>query len=317
MEGAMAEAEIVAAEPKAKRMSDGTAYLLLTLAMIAWSANIVVVRGIIEEVPPFALSIGRWVIALLAILPFVGRELYVKRQMIRRQWRLFLLLGFLVGTLTNGLTYLGATMSTAINAGLVNSAAPTLTLAVSYLLYRERVTWGQIQGIVLSSLGVITILAHGSLDVLAHLNFNWGDLLYFGAVCAWAFYSVLIRRVPPELSPAAFVSTLFMVGIVTFIPLHFLFQEKPFSAIPWTLEVAGAFLYMAFLPAIFSFVSWNAAVKVIGANRASPFNHLSPLVTTILAYLFLHEELALYHPVGAALIFAGIYLTGRKPSGAS
>lgn len=296
-----------------KGLSDGGAYLLLTVAMAGWAGNIVVARAILDVVPPFAFSMGRWVVALMVVLPFVWSEIYAKRAVIARQLPLLFLLGVLAVTLTNGLTYLGATVSTAINASLVNSAAPMLTFAAAFLLHRERPTGQQIQGILLSSLGVLAILAHGNPATLATLNFNWGDLLYFLAVVAWAFYSVLLKRVSPELSPWALITVLFVVGIVTFLPLHLLFEDQSFSDIPLTAPVIEALFYVAFFPSILSFVCWNAAVNVIGANRAGPFNHLNALITVVLAYLFLHEEIAAYHLAGAALIFAGIFLAGRKP----
>jgi len=302
----------VAAEGRRKGLSDGGAYLILTVAMAAWSGNIVVARAVVDVVPPFVFSLGRWSIAFMAVLPFVAGELYAKRAIILRQWPLFLFLGVLSVTLANGLTYVGATMSTAINGAMVTSAGPMATVAVAYLVFRERTTWGQIQGIVLSSIGVLTILTHGSVENLAQLSFNWGDLFYFLGIIAWALYSLLLRRVSLELSPLVVVTLMFGVGILTFLPLHLIFEQKSFSEIPLTLPIVAAFFYVGLFPSVLSFISWNAAVKVIGTNRAIPFNHLNPLITTFLAFLFLHEEIAAYHLLGAALIFAGIFLAGRK-----
>ncbi len=302
----------VAEEKQRRGLSDGGAYVILTIAMAAWSGNIVVARAIVDVVPPFVFSLGRWSIAFLAVLPFVAGELYAKRAIIFRQWPLLLFLGVLSVTLANGLTYVGATMSTAINGAMVTSAGPMATVAVAYLYFRERASWRQIQGIVLSSVGVLTILAHGSVENLAQLSFNWGDLLYFFGILAWALYSLLLRRVSPELSPLVVVTLMFAVGILTFLPLHLIFEEKSFGEIPPTLPVIAAFFYVGLFPSVLSFISWNVAVKVIGTNRAIPFNHLNPLITTMLAFLFLHEEIAAYHLAGAALIFAGIFLAGRK-----
>jgi drug/metabolite transporter (DMT)-like permease len=53
-------------------------------------------------------------------------------------------------------------------------------------------------------------------------------------------------------------------------------------------------------------------VELIGPNRAGPFFHLVPLFGTIMAIVFLGEQLTVFHLAGAALIFGGILLASRK-----
>ena len=44
-------------------------YLLLTLAALFWSSNMVIGRAIRGDIPPFTLAFGRWVVAGLIVLP--------------------------------------------------------------------------------------------------------------------------------------------------------------------------------------------------------------------------------------------------------
>src|SRR5579883_2105853 len=82
------------------------AYLLLVVAMLSWSGNIVVARALAGTVPPLGLSLMRWTIALLVILPFAAAEVIAKRTIILRHWRILLLLGLLGLTICNSLGYL-------------------------------------------------------------------------------------------------------------------------------------------------------------------------------------------------------------------
>jgi len=49
-------------------------------------------------------------------------------------------------------------------------------------------------------------------------------------------------------------------------------------------------------------------VAEIGAHRAGLFIHLMPVFGIVLSVILLGERPALYHVVGIALIFRGIYL---------
>ena len=67
-----------------------------------------------------------------------------------------------------------------------------------------------------------------------------------------------------------------------------------------------AILYIAF-------AAWVRGVEAIGANRASPFLHLVPLYSALLATVFLGESLEAFHVVGFGLILLGIWCAARKP----
>ena len=60
-----------------------------------------------------------------------------------------------------------------------------------------------------------------------------------------------------------------------------------------------------------AYVCWGTAVARTGAQIPAYFGNLAPVFAAVLSGLFLHEGIALYHLVGAALIFAGIHVALR------
>lgn len=291
------------------------AYLLLVLAMLGWAGNLVVGRAMAGVVPPLGLSFARWVIAFAVVLPFTARELVEKRGIIFRRWRILLLLGLLGLTVSNSASYIGLQSTTALNGALVNSAGPMLTLAASFAFYRETASRRQIAGILVSLLGVVVIVLRGDLAALLDLRANRGDLFMLLAVASWAVYSVLLQRRPPELSPLALLAVLFAVGWLILLPARLVEETIGNRPLPFTATAIAAYLYVGLFPAVVSFFCWNRGVAVIGANRASLFNHLLPLFAAGLAYGLLGERLAGFHLVGAALIFLGIFLANRRSTG--
>jgi len=287
------------------------AYLLLTVAMLSWSGNIVIARALAGTVPPLGLSLMRWIIAFAVVLPFAFRELIAKRAVIRARWPVLLLLGLLGLTFCNSLSYVGVQWTTAINGALVNAAGPMLTLAAAFVLDRERATGRQISGILVSLMGVIVIVLRGDPAALFALSINPGDVVILIAVATWSVYTVLLRRRPSELSPVALLAVLFAIGSVTLLPLH-LVESALGRPLPMTGPALLGYAYVGLFPAAIAFFGWNRGVQVIGASRASFFSYLMPLFSAGLAFVFLGEEITRYHLVGAALIFLGIFLANHR-----
>lgn len=303
-------AEQLASEQAEARTRGTTAYLMLVLAMVSWSGNAIVGRALAGTVPPFGLSLMRWTIAFLAVLPFAAGEIVAKRAIIFHRWRILLALGLLGLTICNSLGYLGLQWTTALNAGLINSAGPMLTLAAAFLFHRERAAPLQVLGVFVSLLGVLAIVLRGDLAALFHLAVNRGDLALLAGVATWSIYTVQLRRAPRELSPVALLAVLFAIGAVTVLPLHLLESSVGYP-LPETGPALLGYLYVGLFPAVIAFFGWNRGVAALGANRASLFAHLMPLFTAVLAYAFLGERIAPFHLAGAGLIFLGIFLANR------
>jgi drug/metabolite transporter (DMT)-like permease len=304
-------AEPPANEESAPRTGTATAYLLLVVAMLSWSGNAVVGRALAGTVPPFGLSLMRWSIAFLAVLPFAAREIIAKRAIIFHRWRFLLAIGLLGLTICNSLGYVGLQWTTALNAGLINSAGPMLTLIAAFLFHRERAAPLQILGLAISLLGVLVIVLRGDPAALLHLAVNLGDLAILVGVATWSVYTVLLPRAPRELSPVALLAVLFAIGAATVLPLH-LAESWLGRPLPETGTAALGYLYVGLFPAVIAFFGWNRGVTAIGANRASLFSYLMPLFSAGLAHAFLGEAIARFHLVGAGLILTGIFIANRK-----
>lgn len=282
--------------------------LLLVLTTLFWSGNFVIGRAVRMAVPPIALAFWRWTGALLIVAAFAWPHVRRDWPTLKSEWKTLLLLSALGVASFNTLVYIGLRTTTAINAVLLQSALPLLVLLFSYLLYRERSTWLQLVAVAVSLLGVAAIMARGSLETLRLLSLAPGDGLVFLAVCFYSAYSVLLRK-RPEVHPLSFLAATFALGALLLLPLylweHF---REPLRLTPTS---AGAIAYVMVFPSLLSYLFFNRAVELAGPARAGQFVHLMPVFGSVLAALFLHERLHLYHLAGAALIALGIGLSRR------
>ena len=57
---------------------------------------------------------------------------------------------------------------------------------------------------------------------------------------------------------------------------------------------------------------WIWGTGIIGTSRVAIFNNLSPVFAVITAYLLLGETFGIVQTVGAAGVFAGVYITRNR-----
>ncbi len=288
-------------------------YLLLTLAVAFWAINFIVGRAVNQDVPPVGLAFWRWAGALLILTPFALRHLRRDLPALRAGWRNVLLCSVTGITVFNTLVYMGLHHTVAINGALLQSAMPALIVLLSFLALGESFRPIQIFGLVVSTVGVLTVVTRGDPAVLADLGLNRGDLLVLVAVISYAIYSVAVKRRPP-VHPLSFVWITFLVGLVALAPFYaaeHLSGDVMRLTDPVTLGAVG---YVMVFPSILSYLFFNRGVELVGPGRAGLFIHLLPVFAGLLAVGLLGEAFRWYHAAGLGLIVAGISLANRRPA---
>jgi len=282
-------------------------YILLSLTMLTWSANMIAGRLAAGHVPPVALAQMRWSLAMVILIPFAIGPLRRDWPVIRRNPLILAVLGFFGISLYNTLVYIALQSTTAINATMLTSIFPMMIAATGFLLFRDRLTPLQFVGILVSCVGAGVILTKGSLSALLGLAFNPGDLWVIGAQVAYAIYTVMLRK-RPALHPVSFLAMTVFAGQFFLIPFT-LVEASGGARVTLDAMTIGIVLFVAIFPALIAFLCFNRGVQLVGSNRAAPFFHLVPVFTSAAAVAFLGERLALYHLIGWPLILTGIAVT--------
>ncbi len=283
-------------------------YLLLTLSALLWSGNFVLSRAVSTQIPPVGLLFWRWTVALLVLLPVALPRLRQQWPVVQANWKLFPLFGLLGVTLFNLLIYTAMHTTTAINAALVNSVVPVLIVLFARIFHGHGITRQQWVGILLSMLGVITIILRGNPSTILTLAFTSGDFLVFGAAVSWSLYSVALRLYPKGLDSIVFLFCIALCGLAFILPLY-AWEVASGKYVPVTTASLVSIAYVGIGASVVAFIAWNSGIRTLGAQIGGQFIHLMPVFSTILAVLFLHERLQGFHLFGIFLIIAGILCT--------
>jgi drug/metabolite transporter (DMT)-like permease len=278
-----------------------SAYLLVNVATLLWAGNMVLGRGMREAIGPWTLACAR---AGVAAVPFA--LLLWRERPIRLSWGDGVLLLGMAATGVVGfqvLQYAGLRFTTALNAGLVNSLGPLLTLTLSRLFAKEILRRWQVVGAVVSVVGVVGVLSQGSWQTLRLLRFNPGDLLVLAAVCFWSLYSIMGRSILGR------HSTVQVTAISTIVAFPLLLGPAMVEcfARPPALQggLAAAILYIGLGPSFLAFLAWNHGVQRLGASGAMAFYNTLPVYAGLLGAAALGEW-----PGAAQLLGGGLVLTG-------
>ena len=248
-------------------------WLALFLTVLDWAATFHLGRYVVGIMSPNSAIIWRFVLATAFLFPLVTlRERWSWQALWRHRWVLLLLGGFGITGFQLGMFY-GLRTSTATNAALLMGFSPALTVGLSALVDRRRVSGRQLAGIVLGLAGVITVVCRGRWSVLRQLDFAAGDLLLVAGGAAWAVYSVALRA---GARPSLLQVTATTIAICALLMLLVAGVSAP-GTVQWPpLAAWPALLVMGVAGSGLAYIWWNDAVVQVGAARAAQFMNFVP-----------------------------------------
>lgn len=289
--------------------SNGRAYVLLTMTALCWGANAIFGRLAVGEISPMLLVSLRWLGAMLLLAVFANQ--YVRRDWptLRRHLPFLAAMGALGFTSFNALFYVAAHSTTALNIGIIQGSMPVFVLIGAFLAYRSPVTRRQLAGVALTMIGVVIVGAGGSLQRLATLTLNHGDVLMIIACSLYAGYAVGLRRRPAVSSLGLFTV---VAGAAFLFSLPLAAAELALGRFQWPTAtgwlVAGL---VTLLPSFLAQIFFIQGVALIGPGRAGVFINLVPVFASIMAVVILGEPFEGFHAIALGLVLAGIWLSER------
>lgn len=299
------------------KISPALAYILVTLTAASWAASIVIGRAVFDDAGPMTLTFWRWFVGALVLLPFVAKRMVANAAEIWAARWIILGLGAFVGIAT-GFTLLAVNFTTATNASLVNGAQPIASIALAWIIFRDRLSPVQGLGILAAAAGIVLTIVRADLEVLMSLTFNIGDLIMVAAVTGYGLYANYLRNLPKTIDPWAGLGAIMFATSIALLPFY-IGEVAIVGTSTLNQDVILAILFLAIASSTLAMVFWNAALGSVGVARAAIFVALVPIFGAGMAVFFLGEELFLFHFIGTALVCLGIFLVvqgHRKPEAA-
>ena len=132
------------------------------------------------------------------------------------------------------------------------------------------------------------------------------------AAVVWACYSILMKKIGAFRMNMVFCTRkVFFYGLLFMLPALFIFDCRlgleRFASPVNTLNL----LYLGFGASALCFVTWNWAVRILGAVKTTVYIYLVPVVTVVSSVIILHETITPLAMVGTALTLTGLIVSQR------
>ena len=286
-------------------------YLYAVLAVLFWSANVIVARYFANIFTPWQISFYRWFFAAIVLLPFVMKDIYKNWSVVVKNWQIIFWLSITGIVLMNTFSYIAGKTITAVEMSLIGVMGPVFIVILSRIFYGMKITPKQILGIIISFIGVVAIILHGKFLNLGNFKFHIGDFWMLMLAFSFGVYSVIMVKRPKEISQLTLLSLTIFLGVIIILPL-FLWEVATNPVCnKWNLISVGSFVYMGIFNSILSYLFWNLSLEKIGSLKSSVIYYLMPVFSSIEAYFLLGEEIYKAQIYGGLLVILGIYLTNK------
>ena len=258
----------------------------------------------------------RWGGGALILLPFAWTRLRQDFGFIRRHWKILCLAGFMMPFMVGGVSYVAMTYTSAINAGVIVTSTPVMTVLLSWLVLREPIRGAVWLGISTAIAGVLYMVSRGDPASLLALSFNAGDLMLVASCLGVGAYGVSIKKMPDGIHPLSLLTVICAVGALCHVPFV-AYEIMSGEQVVLSAKSAVSLTFLAIFPSVVAILIWNSAIARIGPSRSTLYMYLIPVFTAILAIPLLGESIGVYHVVGAVLIVIGVTLASRRARPAS
>ena len=207
----------------------------------------------------------------------------------------------------------GVNLTSPIDASIITTSLPILTLIIAAFYLKEPVTGKKIAGIVFGATGAIVLVASGQHAANGNGSNVWGDLLILTAQLSFSIYLVFFRGLINRHSPVTIMKWMFTGASLSLLP----FTWDKLLALDWvSLEwrfIAG----IAFVVAGGTFISY--LLISIGQKRLRPtvvsmYNYIQPVAAGVVAIVWGMDSFTVLKTVAVVFIFTGVFLVTQNRS---
>ncbi|MFJ5450556.1 aromatic amino acid DMT transporter YddG [Pectobacterium carotovorum] len=295
-------------------MTPQRATLTGLLAIVLWSTSVGLIRSLTEALGPIGGAAMIYSTSTLCLLAFYGLP------RIKTLPRIYLFAGgamFVCYEIFLSLSIgLADSRMQAIEIGMINYLWPSLTILFSLFINQQKSRFLLWPGLALALGGIIWIMK-GESDWTPELLWNnvlANPLAYslaFSAALTWALYCNITKRYGQGKSG---VSLFFLI---TALILWTQYSFSGESAISLTLPSSLQLLFMGASTAL-AYSAWNAGIQHGNLTLLATASYFTPVLSTLLAALWLNITPAISFWQGVAMVTAGSLLcwyATRSPTG--
>lgn len=281
----------------------------LMIAMnVVWGASYLVADIGLRSMEPAALAAWRFLLASALLFPMMP----VTRTPIRLAPRDVATVG-LIGVVAVAGTYLlgytGILWASSTDRAVVSPLEPVALALMGAAFLGERLRGRQWGGIAVACAGAYLLIARDALGGAGwEARAAMGQGLMLLSFFTEGMYSILGKPLLARMRPLALTAWSMVIAaaaLFLFLTLTTGFPRPPSGASAW-----GALLFLAIPCTVIGYTLWYMLLEHLPAGVVGVFIFIQPVVGVALGVMYRDERPGAFLLLGAALIAAGVWLTG-------
>lgn len=285
-----------------------TGHIAALITIVIWGTTFISTKILLVDFTPIEILFFRFLLGLLVLIIVYPKRLKLKD---RKQELTFAAAGLCGICLYYLLENIALTYTMASNVGVIISIAPFFTAVLSHIFMKteEKLKAQFFVGFFVAMVGICLISFNGR-----ELELNpIGDILAVVAALVWSVYSLLTRKISSYgYNTVQTTRRIFTYGIVFMLPFLFVFDFNLDIQNVVKPEYALNLIYLGIGASALCFVTWNYAVKLLGAVKTSVYIYMVPVITVATSVIVLKEKITWVSAIGTILTLIGLFLSESR-----
>lgn len=211
-----------------------------------------------------------------------------------------------------GVFIFGLSLTSPIDASIVTTTLPIVTMIVAAIYLKEPVTNKKVLGIFLGAMGALILILSSQSGQAGSGNLV-GDLLCLTAQISFSLYLTLFKDLSQRYSPITLNKWMFVYASMCYIP----FSYHDVATIQWAEISTAALLQVGYVVIGGSFLAYiciMAAQRLLRPTVVSMYNYMQPIVASTVAILLGMGVFNVEKGIAVALVFLGVYIVTQSKS---
>ncbi len=276
--------------------------------MLCWGLSFVWSKVVFKYYDPITTITLRLIIS--SIILFAIIFIFYRKEIIPlgKDLKWFLLLAFFEPFLyfigeSFGLQKVDATITS-----VIISTIPVFTAIIGYYFLKEKLTFINFFGIIISCSGVVIMMLNKEMKFNAPLD---GILLILLAVFAAINYGVVMKKISTKFHPIYMIAIQNVIGTLLFLPFFLIFGFTNFIKVTPNFELMYSLVFLSIFASSIAFILYTYVVRDLGLAKANIFTNFIPVFTAIGAFFILNEGFTVMKVIGIVITISGVYLSQR------
>lgn len=309
--------------PDAKRVAQG--HIAILTANIIFGANIPIAKAVMPAyMESFAMAFFRTIGAMLL---FWIASIFVKWERVPARDLLRLFFAALFGILMNQMLFVkGLEYISPIEAAIVVTFTPILTMLLSALFLKEPITLKKAIGVLLGLSGAVYMIvssaspATAATAATAETASTAGTARHFIGLTlcivsglSYAIYLTAFKPVIQRYKSITVMKWMFLFGSCLSFPITFRYVQRiDFTAWqPLTYVQIG---YVVAAATFFTYLLIPVAQQRLRPTTLSVYNYIQPITATTIALIWGMDRFTWPKIIATVLVFAGVYIVTQSKS---